>query len=457
MDLKDISVQQTTYFKTRVTRPVSFRKEQLRQLKKAIQKYESDITDALYSDFKKPAWEGWVSEIGVVYAEIDHALSHLSKWVKPERAKTPLALLPSTSKVYKEPIGRSFIIAPWNYPFQLVMAPLVASIAAGNTVLIKPSELTPATSHIIEKVLSSVFSSEYVAVVHGKGEEVVPRVMGDYNPQHVFFTGSPMVGKIVAKQAAERLIPCVLELGGKSPVILDGSVNMRVAVRRILFAKFVNGGQTCIAPDYAIVHQSAVESFVQIFKEELERSYGENPLESQDFAAMIHERAFDRQLKLLEGANVELGGRSNRDTLKIEPTLVTNVEMTSALMQEEIFGPILPILTYEKEEEVYDIVEKNPDPLALYVFTSNRSFAKRIIRDIPFGGGCVNNALLHIANAHLPFGGIRNSGLGSYHSNKGFEAFSHSKAMLHSGTWFDPKFKYAPYTDWSLKIIRKLF
>ncbi|GGH67595.1 aldehyde dehydrogenase family protein [Phaeocystidibacter marisrubri] len=456
MDLKDISAQQTAYYKTRVTRPISFRKEQLRLLKQAIQKHESEITDALHRDFKKPAWEGWVSEIGVVYAEIDHTLSHLKKWAKPERVRTPLALLPSSSRVYKEPVGRSFIIAPWNYPFQLVMAPLIASLAAGNTALIKPSELTPATSAIIKKVLASVFSQEYVAVVQGSGEEVVPRVMEEYVPQHVFFTGSPTVGKIIAKQAAERLIPCVLELGGKSPVIIDGSVNMRVTVRRVLFAKFVNAGQTCIAPDYAIVHKSAVDSFLKIFKEELQRSYGDNPLESDDFAAIIHERAFDRQLKLMEGANIEWGGKSDRTSLRIEPTLVTKTSMSSALMQEEIFGPILPILTYDKEEEVYDIVQENPDPLALYVFTSNRRFAKRIIRDIPFGGGCVNNALLHIANTHLPFGGIRNSGLGSYHSSKGFEAFSHSKSMLLSSTWFDPKFKYAPYSNWSLKIIKKL-
>lgn len=448
--------EQTTYFESGATRSIEFRKTQLRALKSAIQKYEKEILFALKSDFGKPIWEGWVSEIGVVYAEIDHTIRHLRKWAKPERVGSPLLLFPSTSKVYREPMGRSAIIAPWNYPFQLVMAPIVPSIAAGNVILVKPSELTPATADVVEKFISETFPSKYISVVKGDGADIVPRMIDHYMPQHIFFTGSPAVGKIIAGQAAKYLTPTVLELGGKSPAIIDGTAPLKTSVSRLLWGKFLNAGQTCIAPDYVLVHKDVEADLLAEIKRQLTKWYGERPLESPDHAKIIHKRAFDRLASFLTQGEVVYGGETRTGDLTISPTVLRGISTDSPLMEEEIFGPILPILTYQNEDQIVKIVRQHPDPLALYVFTKDKRFEKRILRDLPFGNGAINNTNLQFANNELPFGGIRNSGNGSYHGVYGYRAFTHAKGVLRTATWFDAWFKYPPYTNWALKLIKKL-
>ncbi len=455
--LEAIKREQTEFYRSGATRTLEFRKTQLKKLKKAVKEKEADIIEALKKDFNKPEWETWTSEIGLIYVEIDHFLKHLKKWMRPKRVGSPLTLFPTTSKIFREPMGRSLIIAPWNYPFQLAIEPLIASIAAGNTVLLKPSEMTPATAKVIEEIITEIYASKYIAVLQGDGAEVVPQAFENYEPQHVFFTGSPAVGSSIAGQAAKKLIPCVLELGGKSPAIIDGSANMKVTARRILFGKMLNAGQTCVAPDYLLVHESAVEELIRTLKLEVERSYGKDPLQSDDIATMIHKRAFDRITGYLKDGEIVAGGRIDEERLKIEPTLILDPSMDSPVMKEEIFGPILPIITYKDEAEMISIVQENPDPLSLYIFSNKKGFQRRIIRDISFGGGAVNNAVVHFVNPELPFGGVRNSGTGSYHGKSGFDAFTHEKGMAFSGTWIDPKMKYAPYSKRSLNLIKKIF
>ncbi|KAB2814006.1 aldehyde dehydrogenase family protein [Phaeocystidibacter luteus] len=456
-ELEEIKDLQTAFFQSNATRDYRFRLKYLKALKRGIQEMEEEIIAALKSDFSKPKWETWTSEIGLLYSEIDHFTKHLKRWVRPKSVPSPLPLFPSRSKIYSEPMGRCFIIAPWNYPFQLVFEPLIACLGAGNTALVKPSELTPATAKVVEKLITKIFPKEYVAVVQGEGEKVVPEVFDAYRPQHVFFTGSPAVGKIIAKRAAEDLVPCVLELGGKSPAIIDGTTPMRTTVRRIILAKFLNAGQTCVAPDYILIEKSAKENFLVVMSEELKKSYGENPMQSADLASIIHDRAFSRLTELMRDGDIAIGGKHDASNRRIEPTLLTNVSLDSRIMREEIFGPILPVIEYNSYEEIIDTVRRNPDPLSLYVFTKSKKLQKGIIRDLSFGGGSVNNAVVQFTSSEIPFGGVRNSGQGNYHGKFGFDAFSHQKAMVSSGMWFDPGFKYAPYTEWSLKVLRKLF
>ncbi|NVK27283.1 MAG: aldehyde dehydrogenase family protein [Flavobacteriia bacterium] len=456
-ELEALKKSQTAFFQTNATRDYRFRIKYLKVLKKGIQELEDEIIAALKSDFNKPKWETWTSEIGLLYSEIDHFVKHLKNWVRPRSVPSPLPLFPSRSKIYGEPMGRCFIIAPWNYPFQLVMEPLVASIGAGNTALLKPSELTPATAKVVEKLISRIFPKEYVAVIQGEGEQVVPAVFDSYQPQHVFFTGSPAVGRIIAKRAAEDLIPCVLELGGKSPAIIDGTAPMKTTVKRIILAKFINAGQTCVAPDYILIKESAKDEFIKVMAEQLKRGYGDNPISSPDLASIIHDRAFVRLTELMKDGKIVIGGNHEASTRRIEPTLLTDISLDSRIMKEEIFGPILPIITYNDYSEILEVVRRNPDPLSLYVFSKSRKLQKGIIRDLSFGGGSINNAVVQFTSSEIPFGGIRNSGQGSYHGKFGFDAFSHQKAIVSSGMWFDPGFKYAPYTEWSLRILRKLF
>ncbi len=457
MTLHDIQKAQTQFFQSGATRTYAFRKAQLLKLKKAVRAHEEEVIEALKADFDKPVWETWTSEVGVVYAEIDHVIKHLQKWMRPKRVGSPLAMFPTTSKVYSEPMGRCLIIAPWNYPLQLALVPLLAAMAAGNTSLLKPSEITSATAQVIEKIITSTFSEEYIAVVQGKGEEVVPQAIEEFEPQHIFFTGSTAVGRIIGTQAAKKLIPCVLELGGKSPAIIDASANLKVAAQRLVFGKCFNGGQSCVAPDYLIVHHSVLNDFLEKYKAEVHRFYGSEPLYSEHLASMIHDNAFKRVAGYIQDGEVVLGGKTDAEKRRIEPTVILNPPMDSPSMKEEIFGPVLPIITYDKEEEVLGIVRQNPDPLSLYVFSKSKQFQRRIIRDLSFGGGAMNNALIHFVNTDLPFGGIRESGHGNYHGEYGFKAFSHEKGIATSGTWIDPKIKYPPYTNWSLKVAKRLF
>lgn len=455
--LQSLSVSQTTFFRTDATRKFKDRKAILIRLRKSIISHERDIIEALYSDFKKPEWETWTSEIGMVINEIDHALKHLKGWMKPTRVGTPLTLQLGRTKVYKEPHGRCVIIAPWNYPFQLVMDPLTACISAGNTALVKPSEFTPATSKIVEKIIQEAFPEEWVSVIHGDGAELFPLILDYYQPQHIFFTGSPKVGSIIGKQAGERLIPCILELGGKSPAIVDGSTSMKIAVRRLVFAKAFNGGQTCVAPDYILIKKEHMESFIDLFKKELKRCFGDDARQSPHYAAMIHRAAYDRQIELMKDGTIEAGGAGSIDNLKVQPTILTGVDMDSRVMKEEIFGPVLPVIPYTSEGEIYEVIERNPDPLALYVFSTSKRFQRTLIKNIPSGSGAINSAIIHFANEHAPMGGVRSSGIGSYHGRAGFDAFSNTKSILKSAVFPDPLFKYAPYSNWSLRLVKWLF
>lgn len=455
--LKSLYQAQSEFYESGITRNVSFRKAQLKKLRKAIELHEGEIIEALSLDFGKPEWESWVSEIGVVYAEIDHALKHIKEWMKPKRVGSPLMLFPSRSKIYQQPMGRCLIIAPWNYPFQLVMSPLIPCIAAGNVALLKPSEFTPHTTKVIVNIIAKTFQAEYISVVEGEGVVVVPSIIDQYQPQHIFFTGSPRVGREIAKMAAEHLTPVVLELGGKSPAIVHSSASVKTTVKRILFGKFLNAGQTCIAPDYVIVHKSVESALIEEMKNQLNQWYGNNALTSDSLCGIIHERAFDRILGYLTDGELLHGGQSDRENLRIEPTLLRVNSMETSVMKEEIFGPVLPILTYEEESQVLEIVKLNPDPLSLYIFSRDARFEKRMLRDLSFGHGAVNNATAQFLNQNLPFGGIRNSGVGAYHGEHGFKAYSHAKGIVKTGLWFDASFKYPPYTRGALNLIKKLF
>ncbi|NVK03566.1 MAG: aldehyde dehydrogenase family protein [Flavobacteriia bacterium] len=456
-DLQRLHRAQTDFFMSGATRTYAARKVILKKYRQVILEHEQAIIDALHHDFRKPEWETWTSEIGMVINEIDHALKNLKTWMKPQKVGTPIPLQLGSTRVYREPHGRCVIIAPWNYPVQLLLDPLAACISAGNTALVKPSEFTPATSDVLQSIIEKTFPEEWVKLIQGDGAELFPIILDHYQPQHIFFTGSTAVGRIIGKQAGERLIPCILELGGKSPAVIDGTTPTKVAVRRVLFGKYFNGGQTCVAPDYLLVHKNHIDAFISVFKSELKRSYGEDALQSPDYAAMIHRRAYDRQMDLMKDGTVIVGGKGDESSLKIQPTLLIDVKLDSRVMSEEIFGPVLPVLTYESEDEILKIVSQNPDPLAFYIYSKDKGFQKRLICKISFGSGAINSSTIHFANPHAPMGGVRSSGIGSYHGRAGFDAFSNAKSILNSYTFPDPIFKYAPYSGWSLKLVKRLF
>jgi aldehyde dehydrogenase (NAD+) len=433
------------YFNSGITRPVSFRKEQLKKLKNAILKYEQEIYDALYADLKKSPEESWVTEIGLVIAEINNALKHIHGWAQPERVPTNLVNLPSVSKIIKEPLGVVLIIAPWNYPFHLLVNPLIGAIAAGNCTVLKPSEFAPATDSIVKRIIEETFPKEYILYVQGDGQKVIPELINNFNFDHIFYTGSTVVGKIIYKMAAEKLTPVTLELGGKSPCIVESDADIRIAGKRIAVTKFNNAGQMCVAPDYVLVHASKKDELVASIKTALQKFYGEKPEEAYGYGKIINEKQFNRIKAYLSQGHILYGGRSDKDKLFIEPTIIDNVSMQDPVMKDEIFGPVLPVLTFDTKEEAKQIIDQNPNPLAFYIFTSNSKKEKDWLESVPFGGGCVNNASWHLTNHHLPFGGRGFSGTGSYHGKASFETFSHKKAVMKTPTWFDPAIKYPPF------------
>ncbi len=444
------------YFESGVTRSYAFRKEQLQKLKAAIVGYEFDISQALRADLHKPNLESYVSEVALLYAEINHTLKHLKKWMKPEKVTTSLTNFPSRSTIYKEPLGICLIIGPWNYPFQLLMAPLIGAIAAGNTVVLKPSELTPRTAKVIEDMISHTFHRDYISVVQGEGAEVVPELMEQFRFDHIFFTGSVAVGKAIAQQAAEKLTPVTLELGGKSPAIVDKSANLKVAARRIAWGKTFNAGQTCVSPDYLLVEESIKYTFIAHFRAALEEFYGKLTPNHPDYGHIVNQKRFDTISSYLEQGRILHGGRVDREALFIEPTLMDEVDMDSPIMQEEIFGPILPILTFDNYDEVLDTIAKNPYPLSLYHFTSDKKKEAMIREQVQFGGGAVNNTIVHLSNPDLPFGGIGTSGYGAYHGKQSFDTFTHQKSIMKTGTWIDPSFRYAPYDTYKMVLAKLL-
>ena len=432
---------------------INFRKETLIKLLNTVIIHENEIIQALHDDFKKPAFESVLTETSQVVLELKHVIKNMKKWAKPRRVFPSLLNFPSKDYIYKEPYGKVLIIAPWNYPFQLALCPLISAVAAGNQVVVKPSELTPKTSEIIVKIIHKVFDKNHVEVVEG-GIEVSQKLLSE-RWDYIFFTGSVAVGKIVAQAAAENLTPVTLELGGKNPCIIDETANLKLAAKRIVWGKFVNAGQTCIAPDYILVQKNMKKHFVNFLKEEITKAYGENPEKSPDFARIINAKNWQRLVALIEPEKVVFGGESNPKDNYISPTLVEETSLDSPIMQEEIFGPILPILTYKKESEIAAVISRFEKPLALYVFSENPSFQKRIIQNYSFGGGCVNDTIIHFANKRLPFGGVGHSGIGAYHGNLSFDTFSHQKSIVKKANWLDLPLRYAPYQD-KLATIRKI-
>ena len=432
---------------------IDFRKEALTKLLNAIIIHENEIIEALYFDFKKPAFEAVLTETNYVISELKETIKNLNSWSKPKRVFSSLLNFPSKDYIYKEPYGKVLIIAPWNYPFQLALCPLISAFAAGNQVVLKPSELTPKTSEIIAKIISKVFHENEVNVIEG-GIEVSQQLLSE-RWDYIFFTGSVAVGKIVAKAAAENLTPVTLELGGKNPCIIDETANLKLAAKRIVWGKFINAGQTCIAPDYILIQKDMKSHFIDFLKEEITKAYGENPIDSPDFARIINTKNCQRLISMIEPEKVIFGGQTDIKNCYIAPTLIEETSLESDLMKDEIFGPILPILTYEKEAEIDVVMAKYEKPLALYIFTENSVFSKKIIQNYSFGGGCVNDTMVHFSNNRLPFGGVGHSGIGAYHGSLSFDTFSHKKGIVKKSNFLDLPMRYAPYKD-KLALIKKL-
>lgn len=441
------------YYNSGITRPYSFRKEQLKKLKASILKHEQDLYDALYSDLKKCREENWVTELGFVIAEINTALKNLKSWMRPERAGTNLVNFPSSSRVMKESMGVVLVVGPWNYPFMLLLTPVVGAIAAGNCVVIKPSEFASATDAVIKEIIEESFPPEYILYVQGDGATVIPEMMNNFTFDHVFYTGSTAVGKIIYKMAAERLVPVTLELGGKSPCIVESDANIKVTARRIAMTKFSNAGQMCVAPDYVLVHESVKGKFIDTMKETIQKFFSDKPEESYNYCKIINERQFNRIATYLSSGTKLYGGRTDKEKLFIEPTILTDVPLDARVMNDEVFGPVLPVLSFNTAEEAKRIIERHPNPLSFYVYTSNPKKEKEWLEAIPAGGCCVNNSAWHLTNHHLPFGGRGFSGTGCYHGKYSFETFSHKKAVMKTPTWFDPNIKYPPFKG-KLKLFK---
>jgi aldehyde dehydrogenase (NAD+) len=432
------------YFSSGATLSYEFRKEQLQKLKAALYRYEEDIYKALYTDLKKSAEESWVTEIGMTISELNYELKKLRKWMQPKRVRTNLLNFPGKSYVLHEPLGVTLIIGPWNYPLQLLFVPLIGAIAAGNCAVLKPSEFAPATASLLEKIIKEIYPPEYISLIQGDGAAIIPSMMNNFRFDHVFYTGSTQVGTIIYGMAAKKLVPVTLELGGKSPCIVEKDADIKIAARRIAVTKFSNAGQMCVAPDYVLVHQSIKDDFLAQLKEAAQNFYNSESTKEQ-YGRIINQKQFNRLIKYLDKKFIFYGGNHNTEQLFIEPTILTNIDIDSPIMNEEIFGPLLPVLTWESEDDVSQIILRHKNPLAFYVFTSSNEKAEKWTRGIAFGGGCINNASWHLTNHHLPFGGRGASGFGNYHGKYSFETFSHKKAIMKTPAWFDPALKYPPW------------
>jgi aldehyde dehydrogenase (NAD+) len=446
-----------TYFESGATQSHTFRKKKLQKLRAAVIAHEEEIYTALHKDLRKSKEECYVTENGFFLAEINNAIKKLSGWMKPQGVGTNLLNFPSKSFIISEPLGVVLIIAPWNYPFQLLMTPVIGAIAAGNCVVMKPSELAPATEAVMKKIIESTFEKKYIFYTEGDGATVVPELMNNFIFDHVFYTGSTMVGKIIYELAAKNLVPVTLELGGKSPCIVEADVDMKLTAKRIAMPKFSNAGQMCVAPDYVLVHESVKDALVVEMKNALVQFFGEDAQQSGFYGRIINERQFVRLEKYLSNGKILFGGKTDKSDLYISPTLLEITDINSAVMQDEIFGPILPIIAFKTMEEAVAIIKQHKNPLAMYVFTKNSVKEKQWLSAVAFGGGCVNNASYHLTNHNLPFGGRGTSGTGSYHGKFSFETFSHKKSIMKTYTWLDLFVKYPPFTGrlgFFKKIIR---
>ncbi|MBM7691167.1 aldehyde dehydrogenase (NAD+) [Peribacillus deserti] len=452
-EIKEVLNRHKEYFNKQCTKPIDFRIEQLKKLKQSIKNSEQDIFDALKKDLNKSEFESYLTEVGILYSEIDFTLKSVRKWAKPKKVKTALTHFGSKGYIIPEPFGTALIIAPWNYPVQLALSPLVGAIAAGNTAVIKPSELTPNVSKVIIHLVSTAFSSEYISVVEGGAETSQSLLKQEMD--YIFFTGSVNVGKVVMEAASKRLIPVTLELGGKSPCIVHKDANIKLAAKRIVFGKFTNAGQTCIAPDYLFVHKEIKDELISSMKQVITEFYGHTPIAHDSYGKIVNSSHFKRLQGYLNNGRIIIGGDFDESSLKIAPTIMDDVDWKSPVMQEEIFGPIFPVLEYSDITDVIMSVNKRPKPLALYLFTQSGQVERSITGSISFGGGSINDTLMHIATPYLPFGGVGESGTGSYHGMSSFQTFSHYKSILKQTNAFDFTFKY-PSAKHGLKIMRKL-
>lgn len=444
------------HFNSGATRSHAARRKALMALHASIRAHEEDLLAAMHGDMRKPRFEGYMSDVGLVYSEIGHLLDGLRSWMRPEHPPTPLALQVAGSAVYREPLGVVLIIAPWNYPALLVLMPLAGAIAAGNCVLVKPSNEAPRTAEVVERIIAQALDPRHVAVAQGPGSAIGPQLIERFRFDHIFFTGSTEVGRKVLAMAAPRLTPVTLELGGKSPAIVDARADVDAAARRIAWSKFFNAGQTCIATDHALVHAQVRERFVERFIHHTRVFFGERPQQSPHFARLVNDRRFSVVSSYLRQGDVRMGGTADAGDRYVAPTLLTDVSPEAPLMREEIFGPVLPVLAWREREEVLSIVDRNPTPLATYIFSRDGE-AQRFFRErIAFGGGCINHCLLHFGNPHLPFGGVGTSGMGRYHGRRTFDLFSHQKGIVHAVPRMDPGLQFPPYKGWKERLLRRV-
>lgn len=448
--INELVKNQKEYFNKAETLDVNFRLRTLKKLRQLVIDHQDIILDALQKDLNKPFVEGYMSEIGMVLSDLNYTIRHLKRWSKTKKVKTPLAQFKSKSYLIKEPYGVTLIMSPWNYPFMLTFGPLISAIAAGNTCIIKPSEYSTKTSQVMEELINHNFDAKYLYVVCGDIEINKQVLQEKYD--FIFFTGSPAVGKIVMSQAAQHLTPVVLELGGKSPVIVDDTANLEIAAKRIVFGKFLNAGQTCVAPDYLLIDNKIKNQFVTLLIKQIKAFYRDNYYQNTDFCKIISKRHFERLVKLIEGHKIIFGGQHQDHT--IEPTILDNVRWDDQIMQTEIFGPILPIIEFTDKMEVLKTLQTKESPLAFYLFSKDKTFIKSALK-LRFGGGCINDTIIHLASHELPFGGIGNSGMGNYHGKFGFETFTHLKSIVDKATWIDLPLRYAPYNKSKDKMIRR--
>lgn len=433
---------------------IHFRKKCLVKLFDVIIRREKDIIEALRLDFGKPEFEAVLTETALVQDELKFTIRNIKKWTRRKRVLPSILNFPSSDFLYPEPYGKVLVISPWNYPYQLAMMPLIAAVAAGNQVVLKPSENAPNTAEIVSLILSEVFDPNHVEVFFG-GSEVAAKLLTE-RWDYIFFTGSVAVGKKVALAAAENLTPVTLELGGKNPCIIDQTANLQLSAKRIVWGKFINAGQTCIAPDYVLVHESVKDKFTEHLISEIERAYGTEASQSPDFGRIINEKQWRRLVGFIEGEKIIYGGKADESSLYIEPTLIENPGMQTGLMSEEIFGPVLPILSYSTDTQLKTVIGRYEKPLSLYVFTSDNALARKLIAEYSFGGGCINDTVVHYGNKRLPFGGVGQSGMGAYHGKRSFDTFTHYKPVVRKATWLDIPIRYAPYKN-KVRTIRSLF
>lgn len=446
--------QQKKFFESGRTKEYRFRLQALRRLSRALKEYEKELELALKKDLNKSSFESYMTEIGLTLSELGFAIRHLKSWMQTKRAAASIGQLPGECFILPEPYGTVFIMAPWNYPLLLCLEPLIGALAAGNCVVLKPSAYAPAVSSILKKMLGSIYPEKYVAVVEG-GREANSELL-EQRFDYIFFTGGVDAGRLVLEKAARHLTPVTLELGGKSPCIVDDSANIRMAARRIAFGKLLNAGQTCVAPDYVAVHEDVAGQLVSCLRTEIEKMIGSSALENPDYPKIINRKHFDRIQLLMEGEEISYGGQADENTLKIAPTILTGIKPESAVMQEEIFGPVLPVITWRTREELKELITSFEKPLAFYLFTRSRKMAEWAMNTFSFGGGCINDTVIHLASPHMPFGGVGKSGMGNYHGKAGFETFSHNRSVVRQKYYADFPLRYHPYSPWKDKLLRRI-